>query len=169
MTTPTSGVISLTNVMNELRTTNPGRAYPISLGDSDVLALAGVAGPGNSLSNLYGKTASGGTGTLVVTSTDGNASAISTSSGGTVSCNPFVSATGGSGSYNYAWSFTSNPSSCTLSGSTGAACSVSHAFAKLSDGSATAVLQCVITEVGGAGQTITKAGINANLDWSSNR
>lgn len=164
MTLPASGAISLTQVMAEIRTRNPGRAYPISLGDSDVLALAGVPGPANSLSNLYGKTASGGT--MVVSSVDGYGSANSTTSGGTVACSPAVGVTGGSGSYTYAWSATSNPGSATLSNATSSTCSTSKTFAKQSTGALVITLQCVVTEVGGTGQVVTKTGITGNLDWS---
>lgn len=55
MTLPASGSISLGDVMTELRIMNPGRAYPIALGDADVRALAGVPSGSISLSNLYGK------------------------------------------------------------------------------------------------------------------
>ena len=57
MTLPASGSISLTQVLAELQTANAGRTLPISLGDADVRALAGVPSGAISLSNLYGKTA----------------------------------------------------------------------------------------------------------------
>lgn len=55
MTLPTSGAITLSNVLTELKIANSSRAAPISLGDADVLALAGKSAPPISLSDLYGK------------------------------------------------------------------------------------------------------------------
>lgn len=167
MTLPASGAINTAQVLAELRTANPGRTYPLSLLDSDILVLIGKSGPPvNFPGDFYGKTT--GAGTFFVSSIDGNAGASSLGSGGTVTCAPSVSASGGSGSYTYAWSFTSNPNSCTLGNAANAACSVSHSYAKQSDGAASAVLQCVVTEVGGTGQSVTKTSINAYLDWSAN-
>lgn len=56
MTLPASGTISFTDVFAELSVSNGARAFPISLGDADVLALAGKTGLPISLSDLYGKT-----------------------------------------------------------------------------------------------------------------
>lgn len=56
MTISATPPISLSNVLAELRVTNPGRSLPISLGDSDVRALAGVPSGPVSLSHLLGKT-----------------------------------------------------------------------------------------------------------------
>lgn len=162
MTLPASGTISLTDVMNEIRLVNPGRAYPISLGDSDVRALAGVPSGAISLSNLYGKSS------YIPMNVIGNndaQSASSAGSGGTVTCHPSVSVTNGSGGYTYAWSFTSNPNSCSLGASTSAACNVSHSFTLNSNGSTSATLQCVVTD--NTGHIVTASGITANLDWSN--
>lgn len=57
MTITATAPITLANVMAELRTVTPGRAYPISLGDADVRALAGVPSGPISLNNLLGKSA----------------------------------------------------------------------------------------------------------------
>lgn len=57
MTTPAPGQpIGLTDVLTELRITNPGRALPISLGDADVRALAGIPSGPISLGDCSGKT-----------------------------------------------------------------------------------------------------------------
>lgn len=162
MTLPASGVITLTQVMNELRVVNPGRAYPISLGDADVRSLAGVPSGAISLTNLYGKSSYVA---LSATSSNDSQSFFSGSGAGVAICSPSVSVTGGTLPYTYLWSFTSNPNGCSLGGSTSATCNVSKAFAFNSNGSASAVLQCVITD--NIGATVTKTGITAALDWSN--
>lgn len=55
-TLPGSGSISLAQVLAELQVANPSRAYPLSLTDSDVRALAGVPS-GNIVlpTDFYGK------------------------------------------------------------------------------------------------------------------
>lgn len=55
MTISASAPISLADVMAELRVIAPTRAYPISLGDADVRALAGVPSGPVKLTNLLGK------------------------------------------------------------------------------------------------------------------
>jgi hypothetical protein len=161
MTLQASGVISLTDVMNEIRLVNPGRAYPISLGDADVRALAGVPSGAIGLSNLYGKSS------YIPMNVTGNSDSQSASSasGGTVTCHPSVSVTNGSGGYTYSWSFTSNPNSCGLGASTSAACNVSHSYTTNAFGGATATLQCVVTD--NTGHVVTASGITAALDWSN--
>jgi hypothetical protein len=57
MTLPASGTITMAQVLAELQTTNPSRTTPISLNDSDVRTLAGVASGTISMSNLHGKSA----------------------------------------------------------------------------------------------------------------
>lgn len=160
MTLPASGSISLTQVMTELRIVNPSRAYPISLGDADVRALAGVPSGVISLTNLYGKSSYIA---LSATSSNGGAAVSSSGGAGVATCNPSVSASGGTAPYTYLWSFTSNPDSCSLGSSLSATCAVSKAFAGGAIGSASAVLQCVITD--NVGATITKTGIAATLEW----
>lgn len=161
VTLPASGTISLTDVMNELRVTNPGRAYPISLGDSDVRALAGVPSGSISMSNLYGKSSYVA---MSVTGHSDSQGASSAGGGGTVTCHPSVSVSNGSGSYTYAWSFTSNPSSCGLNAATSATCNVSHTFSINANGSASATLQCVVSD---GTASVTASGIAASLDWSN--
>jgi hypothetical protein len=103
---------------------------------------------------------------MTVTGVDGYGQYDSSAVAGTATCSPYVSVTGGSGGYTYAWSFTSNPNTCTLSGSTVAGCSVSRAYSRNSNGSASAVLQCVVTD--NTGHTVTQTGINSLLEWSNN-
>lgn len=160
MTLPASGAISLTDVLNELKVTNSSRALPISLGDSDVLALAGKSAPPISLSDLYGKSSYV---PMTVTGVNDSATAYSGSSSGTTTCHPSVTVSGGSGTKTFAWSFTSNPDNCTLGAATSQTCNVSHAYAVNSAGSANAVLQCAVTD---SRATVTTGGITAGLDWS---
>lgn len=161
MTLPASGAIGLTDVLNELKITTPSRALPISLGDSDVLALAGKSAPPISLSDLYGKSSYI---PLSVTGNNDSASAVSASAG-TVTCHPSVTVTGGSGGTTYAWSFTSNPNGCSLGAATAATCNVSHSYATNAFGSANAVLQCVVSD--NTGHSKTLGGITGDLDWSN--
>lgn len=101
MTLPASGAISLSDVMAELKIANPARALPISLGHADVLALAGVAGPANSLSNLYGKSAAAAL--TVTAANDGPKFKATTGIGPAPTINATSTPAGGSGSYSYAW------------------------------------------------------------------
>jgi hypothetical protein len=115
MTLPASGAISLTQVMNELRNANPARAYPISLGDADVRALAGVASGAISLSNLYGKSSG-----LTVTAPNRFAQRL-TNTSGNVSVASTATASGGNGVYTYAWSYVSGDSFSIANGATATA------------------------------------------------
>lgn len=155
MTLPASGAISLTDVMTELRTVNAGRAYPISLGDADVLALAGVAGPANSLSNLYGKsayTAMTVTGVSDTSSMAGNTTGLTY----TGHSHPSVTVSGGSGSYTYLWTITGG--SFTLTNSTLQTCDVAHVIAP-SGFTGTCTLSCAVTD--SIPNTVTQTGIQA--------
>jgi hypothetical protein len=162
MTLPTGGYISLTDVMNELRIANPGRAYPISLGDADVLALAGKSAPPISLSDLYRKSSYT---PMTATTANGNSAYDATYSAGTAFCNPAVFVSNGSGAYSFAWAFTSNPNGCALSNASSSACTVSAGYAQSSAGSAGATLQCTITD--GTGNVLVKSGITSALTWST--
>jgi hypothetical protein len=162
MTIRSSPPVSLSDVMVELRVTSPGRAYPISLGDADVRALAGVLSGPISLSDLYGKSSMA---PLTATGSGASNFANTGSSSGTVSCSPSVTPSGGSGGYTYQWSFTSNPNACSLAGAASQSCTVSHSYSRYGNGSASATLQCVITDSGGRTTTVT--GIPADLTWES--
>jgi hypothetical protein len=163
MTLQASGTISLTDVMNEIRLVNPGRAYPISMGDADVRALAGVPSGPIGLSNLYSKSS------YIPMNVTGNGDSHSAYSGvggnSPVTCHPSVSVTNGSGGYTYSWSFTSNPQSCALNATTSAACNVSHTFSINANGTASATLQCIVTD--STGHSVTATGITADLDWGN--
>jgi len=162
MTLPVSGSISLTQVMDELRVSSPARAYPISLGDADVRALAGVPSGPISLTDLYGKSSYI---PMVIVATNGGGVFSSAASGGTAACNPSVSVTQGNPGYTYLWSFTSNPDGCSLSSTTSTSCHVSKAYGYLANGSASAVLQCQVTD--STGHIQTKTGITSSLSWDS--
>lgn len=154
---PLTGPISIGMVAAEL-----GIGLPLSLGDARVRALAGVPSGPISLGQLRSKSAQG---PLTASSEDGYGDRDSSNGGGTASCSPSVSAAGGSGGYTYLWSFTSNPSSCSLGSATSAVCSVSRSYPRFGSGDADATLQCVITD--SSGQSITKSGISAYLTWAN--
>lgn len=159
MTLPASGTISLSDVLAELQVTAPSRALPISLGDSDVLALAGKSAAPISLSDLYGKSSYV---PMTVAGVNDSGTAISNTAG-TVTCHPSVTVTNGSGTKTFLWSFTSNPNGCTLANATLQTCDVSHTYATNARGSANATLQCAVTD---SRATITTGGITASLDWA---
>jgi hypothetical protein len=158
MTLPASGSISLSQVSVEL-----GRASNANtkLGESAVRTLAGVASGAISLGNLRGKSAYT---PMIGVGHDGYNSFMSTYSGGTATCSPYVTVSNGSGGYTYSWSFTSNPNSLTLANATSSQCTVSKTFTKLSSWSMGATLQCVISD--NTGHSITVSNINASMDVS---
>lgn len=158
--TPTVPPISLSDVLTELKVANPSRTAPISLGDSDVLALAGKSAPPISLSDLYGKSSYV---PMVITATNGSKSAYSGASSGTVTCNPSVSVANGKGVKRYLWSFTSNPDGCNLANATSATCAVSYNYLMGEVGETHPTLQCVVTD---DVTSVTKTGIIGNLFWS---
>lgn len=162
MTLQTSGTMTDADLMAEIRTANPGRAYPLSLTDPDVLALAGKSAPPVTFpTDFYGKSAYT---PMAVTGHGDNASVSTFSSGGTIACAPSVTVTGGKNPKTYLWSFTSNPNGCVLNSTTSATCSVSHTYNKGSTGFASAQLQCQVSD---GTTTVTATGITATLDWDS--
>lgn len=162
MTLPVSGALTLDAVMTELRLVTPSRAYPISLGDSDVRSLAGVPSGPISLTNLYGKSSYI---PMTVTGTGAAGFALSNGALRSVSCSPSVAVSNGLVPYTYLWSFTSNPDGCTLANATSATCTVSKSFAGNTSGFANAVLQCQVTDA--FPNTVTASGITASLEWSN--
>jgi len=160
MTLQASGAISLTNVLNELRIANSGRSGVISLGDGDVLALAGKGSPPISLSDLYGKSI------FKATATSEYTSVSSIQAGGTCYSSPYITAIGGSGVITYQWTVLSNLGSATFRFPNNATCQLSRAFSKLSQGSFDVELQCVVAD--SAGHSITLTGITAHGDWYNN-
>jgi hypothetical protein len=161
MTLPTSGPLSLSNVLAELQAANPARSVPISLGDADVLALAGKSSPPISLSDLYGKSSYT---PMTVTPHDASASYMTTNSG-TATASPSVTVTNGSGGYSYAWSFASNPNSMSISGvSNGSSVLVQKTFVKNQQGTYSAVMQCVVTDNTGHSVTV-QTNVEITLDF----
>ena len=161
MTLPASGVISLSDVLTEIRVVNPARALPISLGDADVRNLAGVASGAISLSNLYGKRSyipMVGTGINDLSS--GTATGVNQFTGSTF---PSVSVSQGRGTYRYLWSITSSTDgSFALTNPTSQTCTIRHVVSKFGYiGSAT--LQCVITD---DIASITVSGVVAAYNWT---
>lgn len=163
MTLPASGYISLGQVLDELRVANPNRGLPISLGDADVLALAGKSGPPISLGDLYGKSA------ISPLSATGNNDYTFTNSvygNGTARAYPSVTVSGGSGPRTFVWSILStNKASATVSNTNAPGCTVSVPYYQNTNGFATVYLRCVVTDSTGS---ITVDNIVAQLEWAGN-
>lgn len=160
MTLQANGAISLTDVLNELRLANPGRSGVISLGDGDVLALAGKGSPPIALTDLYGKSI------FKATATSEYTSVSSIQAGGTCYSSPYITVIGGSGVITYQWAVLSNLGSATFAFPNNATCQLSRTFSKLSQGSFDVVLQCVVAD--SSGHSITLTGITAHGDWYNN-
>jgi hypothetical protein len=161
MTLPTSGSLSLSDVMTELRVTNPGRAYPISLGDSDVRALAGVPSGAISLSNLYGKSsyiAMSGS----VPDRSGSAPSNPTSNY-TTQVSISVVLTGGQAPFSYAWSHVSGDGTVTAANTSSTFANFTVARFSEPGEVQTQVVQCVVTDSTSA--TLTRTGtVTLTLD-----
>lgn len=154
MTLPASAPITLTDVMTELRTLTPGRAYPIALGDADVRALAGVVSGTISLTNLLGKSAyvamSGSVPNVSGTAASNPASSY------TANVAVSISLSGGLAPFTYAWSKVSGDGSVTAvnAASTNARFTVAR-FSSPGEVSAE-IVQCIVTDSTGA--TLTRTG-----------
>jgi hypothetical protein len=109
MTLQASGFISLGDVLVELQRANAARVLPISLGDQDVLALAGHPGPACQLSDLYGKSSGGsggGSPTIPISVSASDALGQRSNSGfGPVTCSSTATVLGASGAVSFSWLF----------------------------------------------------------------
>lgn len=154
MTLPASGSISLGDVMTELRVTNPGRAYPISLGDSDVRALAGVPSGAISLSNLYGKSSytpmSGSVPDVSDTDT------IGTGGNHTHHTPISVSVSGGTAPFSYAWTKLSGAGNVTATNAASTTADFVVSGAAFPGAVLSLVAQCVVTD--STGTPMTRSG-----------
>jgi hypothetical protein len=154
MTLPASGSISTDDIMTELRTANPGRAYPISTSDADVLTLAGkTAGQSVTIPNdFWGKSAAAFAGYIP----DVQMTALSnpaTSRTETKAITANVS--GGSTPLSFAWSHVSGPGSVdAVNSATSTARMPNPRFSE--PGVSMQVVQCVVTD--STGKTLTLQG-----------
>lgn len=157
------GSISLAEVLTELRIANPGRSYPISLGDADVRALASIPSGPISLTDLYGKSA-----IATLTATGNNDSGFETTANGSgsVSAYPSVSYTGGSGTKTFQWSVLSSTQPVTLINPNNAQCEVKRSFLQNSNGNSITYLRCVVSDSTGS---VTVDNIIADLHWEGNK
>lgn len=151
MTLPTSGALTLSNVLTELKIANSSRATPVSLGDADVLALAGKSAPPISLSDLYGKSsyvAMSGTLPDVAFYASANPSGARTEHA-TVT----LSLSGGIPTYSESWSTVSGSGSVNAANALSTTVNLPNNFTSSGD-VITQVVQCVVTD--GKGNTLTK-------------
>lgn len=154
---PFGSAISLGDVLVELRNANPGRSYPISLGDADVRALAGKPSGDISLTDLYGKSA---VTALTASGNNDTGYASSMSAPGSVSAYPSVSYAGGSGTKTFQWSVLSSTASVTLLNPNNAQCEVRRSYTKNATISVQAYLRCVVSDATGS---VTVDNIVADL------
>ena len=161
MTLPASGPISTDQILAELRTANPGRNYPLSTQDADVLALAGkTAGqPVKIPDDFLGKSAAG----LAVTATASGQFKNSAAAAGTVSGNATAAVTGSTGTTQYQWVVLSNPGGATVSGLTSQQMGASKAYARYATGSADVQVRCDVTD--SKGITVSSNVVTIPLNW----
>ena len=170
MTLPTSGPISTDQILNELRIATPGRNYPLSTTDADVLALAGKSAgqPVKIPDDFWGKSVTPPTSPVPVAEAYGDTARANSSTGdGVVSCYPVAVRRGGVPPYTNFWEFTSNPGGFTLSNPTATSPTVSKAYTKNSNGSFRALLKYTLTD--SIGQKATVSGVIADLAWDGNQ
>lgn len=155
MTLPTSGSISSDQIMAELRVANPTRAFPLSLTDADVLALAGKSVPPISIpADLYGKSSytpmSGS-----VPDVDGSA-ASDPPSNYTAHVTVAIARTGGLAPFSYAWTMLSGGGTVTAANAASTTANFIVRRFSTPGESSTLVAQCVVTDSTGA--TMTRSG-----------
>lgn len=154
MTLPVSGLISLANVNVEL-----GRASTaaVSLAESAVRTLAGVASGIVYLSNLHGKSSYT---PMVGTGYDAYVTDYATGTAYTESAYPYVTVVNGTGGYTYSWTFI-NQNGFSIVNPTSSNPTVRHSITKFGySGSCT--LQCVITD--NTAHSITVSPITVTME-----
>ena len=158
MTLPSTGPISMMQVRAEV-----GAAGAVSLGQTSVRNLAGIASGAIGMASLRGKTGAGSSAAFSVTSTDGSASDYSTGTVFTAHAYPSVSVTGGTAPLSYQWAITvQQDSGFTLANANAATCDVAHQIGKYGYiGDCT--LSCRISDSGG--NTVEKTGIVASFSY----
>jgi hypothetical protein len=153
MTLPASAPISLTQVMDELRTVTPGRAYPIALGDADVRALAGVPSGPISLTNLLGKSAYVAmSGSIADVSATADSNPPSTY---TESLPLSLTLAGGMAPFSYVWSKLSGDGAVTAINAASTTANFTNARFSPPGQVQSQVVQCVVTDNTGATLTRT--------------
>lgn len=163
MTLPTSGSIGLDQIMTELRVPNPGRSYPISLTDTDVLTLAGKSAPPVTMpDDFYGK--SSAPPALTAEAYGNQATADTRFGNGTVSCTLTGIPRGGVKPYTNLWEFTSNPKNFVLSNANTTSPTVSATYTQNSNGGGRAILKYTVTD--SVGQKAVVTDVYADLSWA---
>lgn len=149
-----SAPITLADVMTELRTVTPGRAYPISLGDADVRALAGITSGAISLTDLLGKSAyvamSGSVPNVSTTA------AINTSLNYTKNVAVSVSLAGGLAAFSYSWSHVSGDGAVVAANASTVNATFPVGRFDTPGDVLSQVVQCTVTDSTGA--TLTRTG-----------
>lgn len=164
MTLPVSGAMGLLDVLAELKLANPGRSLPISLGDTDVRALAGKPSGAIALSDLRGKSAQPALAAYTVS--DFGQQYDSTLSGGDARTFPRVAVTAGTAPYTYSWSLRagSDPNVVIRLDGTTANPTIGRTFFRKASGVYDVLVDCRVRDAAGGDITVT-AG--ASAEWSS--
>lgn len=152
MTLPVSGSISLSDVLTELKIANSSRVAPISLGDSDVIALAGKSSAPVSISDLYGKSSY-----VAMSGSMPNVSdtaVIDPGANYTAHVAVAISFTGGLAPFTYAWSKVSGDGSVTTANASSTTANFTVIRFSTPGDVLTEVVQCIVTD--GKGNTLTK-------------
>lgn len=161
MTLPASGAISTDMILAELRTTNPGRTYPLGTLDADLLSLAGKSGPPVKIpDDFYGKSV---VPPFSVTARDASQSADTRFGSGTVSCFPGVDIAGGTGAKTCSWVVLSNTNGAIVTLGSGPSVNVRITYRQDENGYAEVLLRCTVTDQAGQQRTVD---VTAILEWT---
>lgn len=164
MTLPSAGPIDTDMIRDELRVANPGRNYPLSLTDPDVLALAGKGGPPVVMpDDFYGKSAYT---PMTVQAVGGASGPVSSDNGpGVVAGNAVVMVSGGVGPFGYQWTVMDSSNGAQVGGTTGSALNASRSFTKNSSGSATVTAYCTVSD--STGRSVVSDVVQIELYWGT--
>lgn len=162
MTIRATPPISLSDVMAELRITNSGRQFPISLGDADVRALAGKPSGAISLSDLYSRSSY----IPMTVYATGNSEFVNTGfQSGTLESYAAASVSGGKGTKFFNWVVLETIGAPTVSGHSTSTLTVRVDYVRYSNGHALVRARCDVTDETGA--VVSSPEVIVELDWES--
>lgn len=160
MTLPSSGTITMDMVATELGIPNTG----LSLNDSRVRALAGIPSGTIGFYNLYGKSSYI---PMSLYAPDAYDFTDSRWGPGVATAYPEVLVTNGLAPFTYQWTLNSSSFGVTLDNPNSPRCTVKRSYVQNSQGRATAVLSCVVTDA--TGRTASVSNVTAIIEWEGDR